>query len=131
CDLPNLRLCLRLPILIFLRAKGIRMSKQPHSGQELIENGKVVQLAFSLKNSEGEVLDSSDSSDPFVYLHGSSQIVPGLESCLEGLKVGDKKNVVVPPASGYGEIDDELRITVKRSQFPENVQLQAGMQFES
>jgi len=99
--------------------------------KELIENGKVVQLAFSLKNAAGELLDSSDSSDPFVYLHGSSQIVPGLETGLEGLKVGDKKQVVVPPASGYGEIDNELKLTVKRTQFPANVVPEAGMQFES
>jgi FKBP-type peptidyl-prolyl cis-trans isomerase SlyD len=98
---------------------------------ELIANGKVVQLAYSLKNTDGEVLDEADQKEPFEYLHGASQIVPGLESGLEGLGIGDKKKVTVPPASGYGEVDAELKMTVKRTQFPEDMEVEAGMQFES
>jgi FKBP-type peptidyl-prolyl cis-trans isomerase SlyD len=98
---------------------------------EKIQNGKVVQLAYTLTNTDGDVLDQSDASDPFVYLHGASQIVPGLENGLEGCKAGDKKKVVVPPAAGYGEIDAELKMSVKRTQFPPTVEIEEGMQFES
>lgn len=96
-----------------------------------IQNGKIVQLAYSLTSTEGDVLDRADQKEPFVYLHGASQIVPGLESGLEGLKIGEKKKVTVAPEAGYGEVDPELKMAVKRTQFPENVQLEEGMQFES
>jgi FKBP-type peptidyl-prolyl cis-trans isomerase SlyD len=96
-----------------------------------IKTGKVVNLKYTLRNAQGEVLDQSDSAEPFLYLHGSSQIIPGLESALEGLKAGDKKMVVVAPENGYGEKDQNLVIQVKRSQFPENADIQPGMQFES
>lgn len=96
-----------------------------------IKTGKVVNLKYTLRNGEGEVLDQSDATHPFLYMHGSSQIIPGLESALEGLKAGDKKMVVVAPEQGYGEKDPQLVIKVKRSQFPEEADVQAGMQFES
>jgi FKBP-type peptidyl-prolyl cis-trans isomerase SlyD len=96
-----------------------------------IADGKVVNLIYSLQNDKGEVLDRADNDAPFTYLHGSQQIVPGLESALAGLKVGDKKKVTVSPADGYGELNPELKMTVSKAQFPPKVEVEAGMQFES
>lgn len=107
------------------------MSTKPSSSAAVISEGKVVQLAYTLKSDDGEVLDEADSKDPFVYLHGADQIVPGLESALEGCKVGDKKVVKVEAAEGYGEEDPALVLTVKKTQFPKDVELEEGMQFES
>jgi FKBP-type peptidyl-prolyl cis-trans isomerase SlyD len=98
---------------------------------QTISNGKVVNLLYSLKNDQGEVLDRADKEAPFTYLHGADQIVPGLETALEGLKVGDKKKVTVAPADGYGETNADLKLTVNRSQFPGKVDLEPGMQFEA
>jgi FKBP-type peptidyl-prolyl cis-trans isomerase SlyD len=97
----------------------------------MIKNGKVVDLRYSLKNSQGELLDEADAADPFTYLHGAQQVVPGLESALEGLKIGDKKKVVVSPEDGYGIKDPKLSMVVKKAQFPGNLELEAGMQFEA
>lgn len=96
-----------------------------------IKQGTVVNLAYSLKNSEGEVLDEANTNDPFTYLHGAHQIVPGLENELEGLSIGAKKAVTVAPENGYGEVNPELRVEVKRSQFPEGVEIEPGMQFST
>lgn len=97
----------------------------------MIKSGKVVNLGYSLTNEKGEVLDRADSKSPFVYLHGAQQIVPGLENALEGLKVGDKKKVTVPPGEGYGEKNPELTLTVNKAQFPKGAELEVGMQFEA
>lgn len=91
----------------------------------------VVELHYTLKDQDGELLDSAGADDPFHYLHGSGQIVPGLEDALTGLKVGDKKQVAVPPAEGYGDYDPQLALTVSKAQFPEGVDIEVGMQFES
>jgi FKBP-type peptidyl-prolyl cis-trans isomerase SlyD len=98
---------------------------------QTISNGKVVNLLYSLTNDSGEVLDRADHEAPFTYLHGAQQIVPGLENALEGLKVGDKKNVKVEPADGYGELNPDLKMTVGRAQFPSKVEIEPGMQFEA
>jgi FKBP-type peptidyl-prolyl cis-trans isomerase SlyD len=98
---------------------------------QTISDGKVVQLTYSLTNSKGDLLDRADKSEPFTYLHGASQIVPGLENALNGLKVSDTKKVTVSAAEGYGEIDTNLHLTVKRTQFPADVEITPGMQFET
>lgn len=97
----------------------------------LISKNKVVSLAYELKNDKGETLDVADSRAPFHYLHGASQIVPGLESALDGLKKGDKKSVTVKPDDGYGEHNPELKMAASKTQFPGDVDLQVGLQFET
>lgn len=97
----------------------------------VIQNGKVVSLNYVLTNGQGQELDRSQSGQPFVYLHGASQIVPGLEAGLQGLRTGEKKKVVVAPAEGYGEIDPNLRAQVARSNFPPDVTVTAGMMFQA
>lgn len=67
-----------------------------------VADGKVVLFHYTLRNPEGEVLDSSDGGDPLPYLHGAHNIVPGLERQLTGLKVGAKVQAIVPPEEGYG-----------------------------
>jgi FKBP-type peptidyl-prolyl cis-trans isomerase SlyD len=95
----------------------------------MIQKDTVVGISYTLKNSSGEQLDRAEKADPFLYLHGASNIVPGLENALEGLAVGDKKEVAVQPEEGYGEINPNLKIKVDRTAFPEGTDIQEGMQF--
>ena len=98
---------------------------------ENVQNGKVVGLSYSLKNDRGEELDRADAADPFFYLHGFGNIVVGLEKALEGLKIGDRKDVVVEADEGYGVVIEELRMQVDRASFPPNSVLAPGMQFQA
>ncbi len=97
----------------------------------MIKKNSVVNLSYCLKNAAGEELDRADKSQPFAYLHGTGQIVPGLENALEGLAVGAKKEVTVPPAEGYGDIVPDLKLQVERSNFPAEADIKPGMQFEA
>lgn len=97
----------------------------------MISKGKVVSLAYRLTNDAGEELDRSDKSDPFNYLHGSKQIISGLENAVATMKVGDKKKVTVKAAEGYGELNPKLKFSLDRSNFPKDVTLEEGMQFEA
>ena len=68
-----------------------------------IAANSVVAFHYTLTNSKGEMVDTSREGEPLPYLHGASNIVPGLEQALEGKTVGDKLQVEVPPQLGYGE----------------------------
>lgn len=95
----------------------------------MIKSGSVVSMTYVLTNDDGEEIDRADKSEPFTYLHGHHQIVPGLEKELEGLKAGDKKKVLVNPDDGYGDIDPSLITVAKKTQFPKGAELQVGVQF--
>ncbi|MGQ0528606.1 MAG: FKBP-type peptidyl-prolyl cis-trans isomerase [Panacagrimonas sp.] len=91
----------------------------------------VVSIHYKLTNDRGEVLDSSEGGDALVYLQGSGNIIPGLESALVGKQAGDKLDVRVEPAQGYGERDDRLIQQVPRRAFQGVKDVKAGMRFQT
>lgn len=98
---------------------------------ERIGAKRVVTVHYTLKNGEGEELDSSIGSDPLVYLHGAGNIVPGLEKALNGKRAGDKVNAVVPAAEGYGERSSKGAQRVPRAAFAGIDEIEPGMAFET
>lgn len=95
-----------------------------------IELDKWVVIDYTLKNEQGEVIDTSVGKEALGYLHGNGFIIPGLEKQLEGKEAGDKINAVVPPAEAYGEYDEALLIKVPRDRFEGVDTLEIGMNFQ-
>ncbi len=94
---------------------------------DLVQNGAVVSLAYTLKLANGEVIDYTEADDPLEYLHGADNIIPGLERELAGLKVGDQRDVRVAPADGYGEYDPNEVEEIPTKELPKGVNLRVGM----
>jgi FKBP-type peptidyl-prolyl cis-trans isomerase SlyD len=95
-----------------------------------IAKDAVVTIHYTLKNDAGETLDSSAGGDPLAYLQGNGNLIPGLESALEGKQAGDKLSVKVSPGDGYGEYDKSLVQQVPRRSFKGIGNVQVGMQFQ-
>lgn len=91
---------------------------------------RVIGFHYTLKDKEGNVIDSSENATPLLFLEEAGQIIPGLEKEIVDLNIGDKKNVEVKAAEAYGEIIEDLKITVQKSQFPEDQELNVGDQFQ-
>jgi FKBP-type peptidyl-prolyl cis-trans isomerases 2 len=96
-----------------------------------IQNNCVVSIHYTLTGEDGEVIDSSDGGEPLTYLAGAGNIIPGLERELEGCVEGDKKQVVVQPADGYGEFAEELIQTLPREAFSGIEKIDVGMEFQA
>lgn len=90
----------------------------------------VVSLDYTLKNSAGTVLDSSQGREPLVYLHGVGALIPGLEKVLEGMSKSDKTVAIVQPEDGYGKRNEELVYKVPKSGFQGDEEMQVGMQVQ-
>ncbi len=95
-----------------------------------ITENKVVKLDYTLKNSNGELLDTSDGREPLVYLHGVGALIPGLEKELEGKTSGDKVNTVIAPEDAYGKRREELLHKVPKSGFQGSEEMAVGMQVQ-
>ena len=91
---------------------------------------RVFGFHYTLKDKEGNVIDSSENAAPLLFLEASGHIIPGLEKELLGFDVGDKKNIQVKADEAYGEVVEHLKITVQKSQFPEGQELNIGDQFQ-
>ncbi len=86
-----------------------------------IKKDVVVTLDYSLEV-EGEEIDSG----PIQFLHGHGNIIPGLEEKIEGMEIGEEKEVQVKAENAYGEYDPDLEIEVPLSTFPEDFEIQLG-----
>jgi len=91
---------------------------------------QVIGFHYTLKNKIGVVLDSSDGRDPLLFLAGRGHILPKLEEQIADMAVGDSRKISLSAEDGYGPVNEELQLTVKRSQFPEEADLKPGVQFQ-
>jgi len=96
----------------------------------IVEKDRVVSIDYTLRDNNGNLIDSSEGSDPLEYLHGNGNIIPGLEKALAGKKAGDKLTCSIAAADAYGERDDSLIFKVNKSEF-EGADIAVGMQFEA
>jgi FKBP-type peptidyl-prolyl cis-trans isomerase SlyD len=104
----------------------------PHGNSIMaIEQDSVVTIHYTLKDDAGEVIDSSASGEPLAYLQGHGNLVAGLERELEGKGVGDKLNVKVSPAEGYGEYDKQLVQRIPRRSLQGIANIKAGMRLHA
>ncbi|MFT3892476.1 MAG: peptidylprolyl isomerase [Anaerolineales bacterium] len=88
--------------------------------KDSVQDGVVVSMEYTL-HVDGELLDTSEGQGPLQFLVGYGNIISGLESEMMGMKVGDSKKVVVQPADGYGEFDEEAFMDVPKDQFPKDM----------
>ena len=96
-----------------------------------ITKHKVVSIDYALTNDGGELIDSSEGSNPLTYLHGVGAMIPGLEQALEGKSSGEDFSVTIEPADAYGHRLDELQQVVSRDRFEGVDDLQVGMRFRA
>jgi FKBP-type peptidyl-prolyl cis-trans isomerase SlyD len=96
-----------------------------------ITQDQVVSIRYTLKDDAGEVIDSSAGGEPLAYLHGHGNLVPGLERELSGKRAGDKLQVRLPPADGYGGYDPQLVQQVPRRSLQGVGNVRVGMRLQT
>ena len=95
----------------------------------MIGQNSVVSMHYTLKNDDGEVMDSSAGKEPMVYLHGANNLIPGLEAELTGKTTGASFNASIPPDQAYGEFSDDLVQVISKSMFQGVESIEPGMSF--
>jgi FKBP-type peptidyl-prolyl cis-trans isomerase SlyD len=95
-----------------------------------VNKHSVVTIHYTLKDDEGNLMESSEGRDPMAYLHGEHNIIAGLETALEGKSVGDDVSVRIPPEEAYGVRDEEKTQTVPMEMF-EGQEVKPGARFHA
>jgi FKBP-type peptidyl-prolyl cis-trans isomerase SlyD len=94
-----------------------------------VKDGHVVSMEYTLKV-DGEIADSSEGRAPLEFVHGSGNIIPGLEREMTGMAIGESKDVVVAAVDAYGEEDEKAFMDVPREQFPEEIPMKVGTEIQ-
>jgi FKBP-type peptidyl-prolyl cis-trans isomerase SlyD len=85
-----------------------------------IKDGMTVSFDYTLKETDGKIIESSKGKSPLTYVHGQKQMIPGLEKQLMGMKVGDEKNVRVKPEEAYGPVNKDAVQEISKEKIPSN-----------
>lgn len=93
-----------------------------------VKNGDKVRVHYHGKLTDGTTFDSSEGRDPLEFTVGSGQVIKGFDNALIDMKVGDKKSVNIPVDDAYGQRNDNMLMEYPKSEFPEDMNPEKGMQ---
>lgn len=81
-----------------------------------IAQNTVVEFSYELEV-DGKIVDHTTAEKPLDYIHGTNSLLPKLEAHIEGMEPGDKFEITLSPADGYGESDPNRIIDLPKSAF--------------
>ena len=82
-------------------------------------SNRVITFHYTLSDSAGNVLDSSQQGEPLAFIEGVGMMLPALEEALSSCSPGDRKEVDVAADEAYGPYDGTQVIQVPRDQMPQ------------
>ncbi|MCA9090181.1 MAG: FKBP-type peptidyl-prolyl cis-trans isomerase [Planctomycetaceae bacterium] len=92
------------------------------STTKTIDFGDCVQIHYTSKSLEGSIIETSARRDPFEFIVGADDVVPGLSKGLIGLSQGDKHSLAIPADQAFGKHNPDLIQSVSRLFVRQNVQ---------
>src|SRR6266481_2281302 len=86
---------------------GLKYVDQKVGTGDTAVKGKPVQVNYTgwlyVDGKRGAKFDSSlDRNTPFDFLLGAKQVIAGWDEGVEGMKVGGKRELIIPPDLAYG-----------------------------
>ena len=118
----RIRLAAFLPIIVIFIAGGqlFAASAEKPKDDSVVRDGMLVSLDYTVKTTDGKLIETSKGSRPLQYIHGKKMMIPGLEKELTGMKVGAEKHVTVKPEDGYGKLNPNAVQEVPKEKIPPN-----------
>lgn len=95
------------------------------------KSGDTVKIHYTGTLNDGSQFDSSAGRDPLEFVLGSGQVIPGFDNAVEGMAVGDSKNVQIAPEDAYGPRHEQLIQEVPKTALPEDMTPEVGMGLQS
>lgn len=95
-----------------------------------IETNSTVTVHYTGKLEDGTVFDSSlnEGRDPLTATLGQGQLIPGFESGLIDMSIGESKTIELDPSDAYGQVNPELVQEVEKTRVPEGVSVDQMLQ---
>lgn len=99
--------------------------------QNHVQKNLKITISYTLRDSNGRVIEEIPPTHPVVYIHGLSDFVPkGLQEALAGLAIGQRAMVALHYSDAYGAYQNELIMEVPKDELSDVGQLWVGMEIE-
>jgi FKBP-type peptidyl-prolyl cis-trans isomerase SlpA len=98
---------------------------------EKITQNSTVTVNYTGKLEDGSIFDTSltEGREPLKAKLGEGQLIPGFESGLIDMSIGENKTIEINPTEAYGDYNNELIVEVPKNNVPENVEV--GMMLQT
>lgn len=93
-----------------------------------VKKGDVVRVHYTGTLTDGSQFDSSVGRNPLEFTVGAGQMIAGFDAGVLGMVVGEKKTLQIDPDNGYGQSNPEAIIEFPKTNVPEGMELEVGMQ---
>ena len=93
----------------------------------MVQDGLTVKVHYKGTLDDGSVFDSSEGREPLAFELGGGQVIPGFESAVREMDVGETKNVKIESQDAYGAVREEMIVVIPREQFPDQIDPKEGM----
>ena len=94
------------------------------------KNGDMVKVHYKGTLNDGEVFDESTGKDPLEFKLGEKNMIPAFEEAVLGLEPGEKKKIKIAAKEAYGEIEAAAIMRVERTELPQDMKPEAGLQLQ-
>ena len=92
-----------------------------------VEKGNNVKVHYTGTLEDGQEFDSSRKrGETLNFAVGTGQMIAGFDAAVEGMEVGEVKDVTLDPTQAYGERKDEAVMPVNRKNFPEDFKVEVS-----
>ena len=93
-----------------------------------VKKGDKVKVHYTGKLQDGSIFDSSVNREPLEFEVGAGMMIAGFDNAVNGMKVGDKKTADIPATEAYGEKNEEMVVSVPKTQLPPDLKPEIGQQ---
>ncbi|MBV9986238.1 MAG: peptidylprolyl isomerase [Chitinophagaceae bacterium] len=93
-----------------------------------VKKGDTIKVHYHGKLNDGSTFDSSEGREPLEFEVGGGMVIPGFDSGVTGMTVGEKKTIVIPADEAYGQKQEEMIMEFPRDRFPPDMVPEVGMQ---
>lgn len=82
------------------------------------KDGDTVKVHYTLKDSNGNVVESSRDTQAIEFTIGQGTVIPGFEKGIIGMQAAETKTVVIAPEDAYGPHDEKKLFEFQRKNAP-------------
>lgn len=92
----------------------------------IAQEGMKVKILVVAKLEGGQLFEMTPQNKPLEFVIGRNEVIKGLEIAVEGMRLGETKEVSIGPESAFGIRKQEHVQKMPRSAVPEGLQLEKG-----
>ncbi len=90
------------------------------------KKGDKVKVHYTLKDANGEIVESSLKTLPIEFTIGEGNVISGFEKNIIGMKAKETKTITIPPEDAYGAHDKEKVFEFPKKNAPGDFDPQIG-----